>query len=267
MKLRENGVIKMQKGANQQVSTAPRLLRKTEQKEDANISIRTTKNNAFTLTELLVTIGVIGVLAAITLPALSNAKAKAKYIQCVNNQRQVYQIMNMTVSDYCQSGNINSLYNADGSYTAEGNELLNSMSKSLCINPTPDPYINNCIRPALLTCPTAKLGNPASYFVFQINPPQGTTAWVASTTIISLGGFDANAPQTSDPLSTHLAIFDSPPAGLSWSSYPWTTGNIFGQPITFDTSSLHKDRGPGVVVTYPNGSISWVKITPSGTFQ
>jgi len=54
---------------------------------------------AFTLIELLVVIAIIAILAALLLPALSAAKARAKAINCVSNDRQVMLATKLYMAD------------------------------------------------------------------------------------------------------------------------------------------------------------------------
>ena len=54
----------------------------------------------FTLAELLVVISIIGILAGLILPALSNAKKTATSISCVNNISQICKANSLYSSDY-----------------------------------------------------------------------------------------------------------------------------------------------------------------------
>lgn len=56
--------------------------------------------NGFTLVELLVVITIMGVLVALLLPALSQAKERARVIVCASNQRQTFITLSVYAADY-----------------------------------------------------------------------------------------------------------------------------------------------------------------------
>jgi prepilin-type N-terminal cleavage/methylation domain-containing protein/prepilin-type processing-associated H-X9-DG protein len=91
----------------------------------------------FTLVELLVVIALIAILAALLLPALARAKAKADCLTCLNNERQLALACAIYTSDFNERLPYN-LGSSEIGWTIQRNQFLNWTSSMMDWNDTPD---------------------------------------------------------------------------------------------------------------------------------
>ncbi len=96
---------------------------------------------AFTLIELLVVIAVIGILAALLLPALSRAKHESMRVACLSNERQLFLKFRMRIDDSSERLDTMDV----GKWYAEDFGLTNQ--NSICpeapVRAGPEPYNGN----------------------------------------------------------------------------------------------------------------------------
>ena len=152
---------------------------------------------SFTLIELLVVIAIIAILASMLLPALNQAREKAKSIKCVNNLKQIGTAFVMYTNDY--ESYIPPKYYGAGNTGWWVHNLLNNMITGTY----PLPKKNS-----LFICP-AEERKYASQMPFINGANLGRTSYGANWRLQTSGAGFINLSQLIKPVSKRIIMLDA----------------------------------------------------------
>jgi len=183
-----------------------------------------TSKRRFTLIELLVVIAIIAILASMLLPALSQAREKARAINCTGNLKQFGTAIFMYSQD------------SGGSYPARcGTAGMPAASGRRCWMYLIYPYLGDV---NVFKCPSALEGEPnGGTYDHAYNLPSGVAKWKGSYGQYCYAWRDLNEVTIAKPSST-MSMTD-----VSETAWPIVKkGNWASAPCGPDPKSRHNNR-------------------------
>lgn len=203
------------------------------------------KTFGFTLIELLVVIAIIGILASLLLPTLSQAKMRARSVQCKNNLHQVGLGVQMYVHD-------NERYPMYGRVISATEPIGSKWYKDILS------YVQNKWTNDLFKCPGYKfvVFDGGSQGSFTINISLGSYGYDFGITddrniyVNGLAGkFDGNASIVRDTSVPESDIKSPSQMILSGDSVSTTAGNQLVLGLEILSRKLHSDVWNSLIIT------------------
>ena len=214
----------------------------------------------FTLTEMLITIGIIGATASLLMPALNGAGRKARDVECLARQRNAVVMTESIIDEAFPDYKITLPYSGD---SANFDKLFFKSAKII-----PDPFLKDYgfFVAKDLTCPYAFgdgksrasfMAYPVNYEVQKQVSRQNYVSYTYNIDFMPFFKFGEGYQKPNRPL-----VFDMPNYDRAKKVNLSEIHGIKEYPkieVTFNESVLHRHKGRGCYVTFRAGHQKWVK--------